>query len=269
MVRFDPQIRREGRPTNVLINTYLTFREVVSELRQKLSLRDRNGSLQTILFSDAIYLASPDIQDVVGGASMIVGGLLSRGVPARAGIAMGEFITLNWTTNSDGIAKGTHFDAQFLGTGVVNSYYAESKGARGIRVIVHPSASSAIQEVFPDSLLWLDDEGNPDGRYEVNYPYFTFWPPMPLRGRDKIVHKVYGDYKRNLRSLRAAAPASLQPRYDLSLVALRRMYAQSKESMAPTYPFPYRFPFPYPNSEADARYFAAPRGGTRKRRTRK
>jgi len=208
-----------------LYYNYSAFQHLVREQIHWLTTSMPNkrvtpSNLRTALFSDSVYLASDDVI-VLAAVIRIMIGAICWNIPIRSGIAKGNFIAFEWSTR---VARLTdvHFGAPFLGSGVVRAYFAESKGAHGLRAIVHPSAAADLAAQHPDTLIpLLDSEMNEFGTHELVFDSSLWWP-------DVAVSYVSGFPLREslpgrLEWLKGYAPPHTWPAYEATIRAVERM----------------------------------------------
>ena len=134
-----------GSKHNPLTNAVTTFHRTI---KWAVTIAELSHSLTAITFSDCAFFATNHFHEAANVAIHLMGGLLTSGVPARAAIAHGTFATVRF--RSDTSVDSGDYAAHFLGTGVVRSHEAEACGIKGLRVLIHPSASSLMK---PASVL--------------------------------------------------------------------------------------------------------------------
>jgi len=157
---------------------------------------------RTIVFSDSIFLASTALEPVLDAAVELMVWLLIAGIPARGAIAQGHFHTFEWNLRA-GQTESFRASAPFLGSGVIRAYRAESKGPRGIRLIIHESCRNDL--CLLDSWASVDlapDEKGAEWQTEANLNICTL---PPVRWENYLLRK--------LGELRDKAPESVKARY--------------------------------------------------------
>jgi len=119
-----------------------TFAHFHYTLKWAIELAQMNHLLTAITFSDSAFIVTSSLSECVAIAIHIVQSLLQNNIPARAGIAWGSFASIRF--KSDIIGEWGEHSAHFLGTAVVHSSSAERCGIKGIRILLHPSASALL-----------------------------------------------------------------------------------------------------------------------------
>lgn len=181
----------------------------------------RADPIESVVFSDAAYVAFRDPGIASEFAVRLMRDLIRFGVPVRMGVSSGTFRAVRLATDvADGLRRHS---SQFLGTGVVRAYRAESCGLKGMRIFVHPDAQLTAD--YPGELVSVAtsagyvDRRTPVER-ELNYVH-----PQPPWIPQADGSKRLSDYE----ALRAAvtemgrhAPRA-QIHYAETLAALERM----------------------------------------------
>jgi len=175
--------------------------------------------MRTVLFSDSVYFASDNIM-VVGMAVRMIGLLAFWEIPSRAGIASGAFISLDWATRF--VGPYAQHEAGFFGSGVVRSYFAESKGARGLRAIVHPSIAAELSNAFHSGVCDLPaDQVTEHGAHELNLLSNVWWKhdtPFHWKG-----DQPFDLLEAAILRLQNGAPPEVLSAYQSTLEAIERM----------------------------------------------
>jgi hypothetical protein len=183
--------------------------------------RELVSSHRTIVFSDSIFLAATELQPVLDAAGGLVVELLGADVPARGAVAKGHFHTFEWNLRA-GQRESFRASAPFLGSGVIRAYRAESKGPRGIRLIIHESCGNDV--ALLDSWAPVDlapEEVSEEWQSELNLGLCV------LTGIGGVEY-----LNRHLELLRAKAPDSVRTRhYDPTAQAFSRMDKILKEKI--------------------------------------
>jgi hypothetical protein len=112
--------------------------------------------LTAITFSDSAFIATTHLFEAVNVAVHLIQSLLPQRVPVRIGIAHGSFETIRF--RSDVCVDGGDHAAHFLGTGVVRAHSTEKCGIKGIRLLLHPSAVSLLNDSVHNPLLREKDK---------------------------------------------------------------------------------------------------------------
>jgi len=113
-------------------------------IRAALQLAQMHHRLTAITFSDSAFIATNYLFEATELAVGLIQSLLSQQIPVRIGIGHGSFAALRF--RSDITADGGDHAAHFLGTGVVRANAAEGCGIKGIRILLHPSAVSLLND---------------------------------------------------------------------------------------------------------------------------
>jgi hypothetical protein len=100
--------------------------------------------LTAITFSDSVFIATTFLFEAVKMAVDLVQSLLQQRIPMRVGIAYGSFSAIRF--RSDATVDGGDHAAHFLGTAVVRSHATEKCGVKGLRILLHPSAVSLLDD---------------------------------------------------------------------------------------------------------------------------
>jgi hypothetical protein len=95
---------------------------------------------QIVAFADSAYIVLDKPEDAALFAIRLMTELQEARIPARIGVGAGTFATIRFD-RQEAVGRN-YYAAQFAGSGVVHAYKAESKGGKGLRVFVHPSAAS-------------------------------------------------------------------------------------------------------------------------------
>lgn len=217
------QIELASQRAQKLFDNYKLFRERAQLRIRKLESDVAEDSTQplasvrTVVFSDSLFIACENLGAlVIAGTHLYTDLLLAGPVACRGGLARGAFVAPDWTIRA-GEGKRFHAEAPFLGSGVVNAYYAESKSGMGPRLLIHDSALPDVRNLAGTAAIDLEvAEQTTDVHAELN----LFYEPLidgahPCDG--------YPTMKRHLAALKGLAPASLHARYDATLAAMERM----------------------------------------------
>jgi hypothetical protein len=103
-------------------------------------------ALTAITFSDSAFFVTNKLYESVNVAISITQSLVQANIPVRMGIAIGSFSALRF--RSDISLSGGDHSAHFLGTGVTRAFKTESCGIKGIRILLHPSTLSLIDNQY-------------------------------------------------------------------------------------------------------------------------
>ena len=161
---------------NPLTRAFTSFHR---SLKAQIDLAQMSHPLTAITFSDSAFIATTYLFQAANVAVGLVQALLPRLIPVRMGIAHGSFAAVRF--RSDVTADGGDHAAHFLGTGVVRSHATETCGMKGIRLLLHPSAASLLNDSAHDPPFSENDRiryvecsaeerSNVAGvRYEIDY----------------------------------------------------------------------------------------------------
>jgi hypothetical protein len=157
------------------------------------------ATYRTIVFSDSIFLASTALEPVLHAAGELVADLLLKGVPSRGGIAKGHFHNFEWNLRA-GQAESFRACAPFLGSGVIRAYRAESKGPRGIRILIDDSCTEDVRSLDNCALINLPpDDVSTHWSHEVNLGLFGLLGPAGIgvlkEKTEKLAENVSGDIR--------------------------------------------------------------------------
>ncbi|OGU17287.1 MAG: hypothetical protein A2076_00865 [Geobacteraceae bacterium GWC2_53_11] len=189
---------------------------------QKMSAPDAQGdnfSYKAVVFSDSIFLAASSLEPVIDAAGELIANLLLKKIPSRGSIAKGSFRTFEWNLKT---GQGASFTAcaPFLGSGVIRAYHTESKGPRGIRLLINKSCWQDVQALDSWALLSLSpDEMSEHWGHEVNLDLYG------LSGNANItLLQMMAEELSNL------VPDNIKARhYDPTLSAYSRMAAVDRD----------------------------------------
>jgi len=124
-----------------LANTFSGFHK---SLRAELGLASMQHPLTAITFSDSAFVATTYAYETIDIAINLLHALLPQKIPVRMGIAYGSFVTIRFRSDIT-VDSGDHA-AQFLGTGVVRAHTTETCGIKGLRILIHPSVLSLLND---------------------------------------------------------------------------------------------------------------------------
>lgn len=128
---------------NPLTRTFASFHR---SLKSTIDVAQMSHPVTAITFSDAAFIATEHLFQAVRMAVDLIQALLRQRIPMRAGIAHGSFAAVRF--RSDVTVDGGDHAAHFLGTAVVRSHATESCGIKGLRILLHPSAVSLLDDPF-------------------------------------------------------------------------------------------------------------------------
>ena len=122
-----------------------TFSKFHSSLRGVLMLARLHYDLTAITFSDSVFVATTRLYEAANIAIDLLQSLLTQNIPVRMGIAYGSFASLRF--RSDITPDSEDHAAQFLGTAIVRAHAAETCGVKGLRILLHPSATPLLDDI--------------------------------------------------------------------------------------------------------------------------
>jgi hypothetical protein len=197
-------------------NAHAHFRRNLQQpLNASLSPRPSLFAYKTVVFSDSIFFAATEIEPVLDCAVELIVDLLVDDVAARGGIAKGEFHTFEWNLRA-GQTESFSASSPFLGSGVIRAFRTESRGPRGLRLIIHESCREDVRSM--DSWAAVDllaEEASDEWRAEANLGLADFSIKL---GLDHVLKR--------LRALGEKAPPAIRSRhFDPTALALGRMNA--------------------------------------------
>lgn len=201
---------------------YKNFHEIINKvLKENMESRNLQNDYQpitTAVFSDSVFVASEGYEMVFGVAAKILDSAFEKLLPVRGGIGFGTFTSFSFSVSAQ--ANGTlHLEAPFIGSAVVRSYRAESNGAKGIRIFIHPTTVSELKKYTnwnPNSIIPLpEEEANENASHEI----VSAW--------ERVGYEDWEKHQDNLlKIMKSRAPSFAAKQYDDTLSALQRMRAR-------------------------------------------
>ncbi len=131
-----------GSGTTDLQSRVVRFQAVLDHVLKEQTLQ---GGASAMVFSDCAYI---DVHTSLRAARVAVDMMLlfnKADVPVRIGIGRGTFYGFKYSV--DVSAPDMVTKALFAGTAVVNAHTAEQCGAKGCRILVHPSTEEELRRV--------------------------------------------------------------------------------------------------------------------------
>jgi hypothetical protein len=113
---------------------FINFHRCLNQARVRLQ---EMGTGTAIVFSDSAFFRIDTLDKAIHLARNLMFELVSSEIPARMGLAHGSYRMLRFLTDSS--AQVSFHMSQFLGTGIVRAYQAESCGVPGLRILLHPN----------------------------------------------------------------------------------------------------------------------------------
>jgi hypothetical protein len=205
-----------SRGANLLTDAFTSFH---FSLKTTIDQAKMRYPLTAITFSDSAFIATSHLFEAANIAVDLVQSLLCQRVPVRIGIAHGSFAAIRF--RSDVTIDGSDHAAHFLGTGVVRSHATETCGITGIRILLHPSAVSLLNDSVHNPSLpkqgqiqylecSAEERSNTTGvRYEIDYWRFK------TAAEGKAWHA--------LQDMWDSAPQIAQNHYQATAEAINRM----------------------------------------------
>jgi len=201
--------------TNPLTHAFSGFHQ---SLKLIIDFAQMRCPLTAITFSDSAFIATTYLFDAVKIAVDLVQSLLHKRIPMRVGIAYGSFSAVRF--RSDVTVDGGDHAAHFLGTGVVRSCRTEGCGINGLRILLHPSAVSLLNDPLhnpqgnDDQIRYLECSANERNntvgvRYEIDY-----WHLKPTAEKDAW---------HALQDMWSSVPESETKHYEAMAQAINRM----------------------------------------------
>jgi hypothetical protein len=198
-----------------------SFSHFHTSLKWAIMTAEMKHPLTAITFSDSVFIATNYLFEAASIAVTLARAMLSYKVPVRMGMAFGSFAALRF--RSDVSADSGDHAAQFLGTAVVRAYQAEKCGIKGMRILLHPSVESLLDDgshlpksppinTVPIRLLACSDsefENKAKVRYELDY-----WDLATTKERSAW---------HGLQDMWANAPDSAKEHYQATAEAISRM----------------------------------------------
>jgi hypothetical protein len=212
-----------GRKENPLTQAFTNFHRA---LKSAIDLAQMHHPLTAITFSDSAYVATSRLFQAVRIASYFSQTLIGQRVPVRAGIAYGTFSAVRF--RSDVTLEGGDHAAHFLGTGVVRAHAAETCGIKGVRILLHPSAATLLE----------DPKHNPPMSKENHIHYVAVAPEESKNGVGVQYEIDYWRFKptaelkawHSLQDMWASVPQSEQIHYEATAQAVNRMRVSQGEN---------------------------------------
>ena len=150
---------------HLLAYRFINFHRCLNQTRTRLQ---ELGAGTAIVFSDSAFLRIDTLEHALEISRSLMYELVIGDVPARMGLAIGSYRMLRFL--SDSSAQVTFHMSQFLGTGVIRAHQAESCGAPGLRILLHPNLEPLLD---PTSMLLIPLETKSSlklpVRMELNY----------------------------------------------------------------------------------------------------
>lgn len=211
------------RYANPLTQAFLSFHRY---LKHTIDFAQMSHPLTAITFSDSAFIATTHLFEAVNMAVQLLQWLLSARIPMRAGIAHGSFSAVRF--RSDVTADSGDHAAHFLGTAVVRSHATETCGINGVRILLHPSAASLLDDPphnppnsEKDRIRYVEcsaeESSNAVGvRYEIDY-----WRFRPT---------AEAEAWHALQDMWTAAPQVAIKHYEATAEAINRMRMGQGES---------------------------------------
>jgi hypothetical protein len=137
-----------GSGTTDLQSRVVRFQHVIDSM---IRTQSGFGGVSAQVFSDCAYVDVSTSLRAVRVAVDLMQEFISMEVPVRMGLGRGTYYSFKYSIENTGVEMVTK--ALFAGTAVVNAYGAEQCGAKGWRVLVHPSVESDLANGRSDEPL--------------------------------------------------------------------------------------------------------------------
>ena len=124
-----------------------------------------------ITFSDSGFFVFESPYDALHASSQLMRSLVLAGVACRMGLGSGSFRAISFGTTTALRTSRVRHSSQFLGTGVVRVFKAESSGLAGMRIRIHDSAAEILAKRFSDMVVPVQETlpTSSKVRWEGNY----------------------------------------------------------------------------------------------------
>ena len=130
-----------SRAESLLGYRFINFHRCLNEARSRLQ---DIGAGTAIVFSDSAFFRVDTLDNAIHVARTLMFELVTNGIPARIGIALGSYRMLRFLTDS---SEHVSFHmSQFLGTGIVRAYQTERCGIPGLRILLHPDLEALLDK---------------------------------------------------------------------------------------------------------------------------
>ncbi len=116
-----------------------------------LSEQNALGELSGEIFSDCAYVDAGTTARAAMVAVDLMQAAIRVEVPVRMGLGRGTFYAFKHSVETSGVQVISK--ALFAGTAVINSHDAERCGAKGCRILVHPSVETDLNETRSSEVL--------------------------------------------------------------------------------------------------------------------
>jgi len=164
-------------PYHGLAAQFINFHQIIeNEFEEFAAQLFAGASPQAVTLADSAFITMPSLKDAAATAARIMRSFITAEVPVRIGIGCGSYLLLRFEAKSE--TRAATYTSQFLGTAVVNAQEARHSQVRGLRILLHSSASplATVEDVDPPQLLPLSDSagsapvGEPQAAWaEINY----------------------------------------------------------------------------------------------------
>jgi hypothetical protein len=207
-----------SRRVNPLTHAFTGFHQYLKLIIQFAQMKH---PLTAITFSDSAFIATTYLFEAVNIAVDLLQSLLKQRIPLRIGIAHGSFSAVRF--RSDITVDGGDHAAHFLGSGVVRSYRTESCRINGLRILLHPTAVSLLNDpehtpqTTKDRFSYLEcsdeERSNPENKENVGCE-IDYWHLKPTAEKDAW---------HALQDMWSAAPEYAIKHYEATAGAIDRM----------------------------------------------
>jgi hypothetical protein len=207
------------QPFGGLAAQFVNFHQIIENEFQQFAAQLLSGAApQAVTLADSAFITMPSLKDAAATAARLMRALITAEVPARIGIGCGTYVMFRFQA-----AAETHpavYTSQFLGTAVVNAQDARQSNVKGLRILLHPSASAVAtdEDMDPPQLLPLAagsgsaPRSDPRAWAEINYS-----SPGDAHGDDELIAAM--------RRMKEAAGAKASHQYSATFDAFNQMRA--------------------------------------------
>jgi len=144
---------------------FINFHRCLNQARMRLQ---EMGTGTAIVFSDSAFFRIETLDNAIHLARTLMFELVTSETPVRMGLARGSYRMLRFLTDSS--ANVSFHMSQFLGTGIVRAYQAESGGVPGLRILLHPNLDPLLdKKALPIVPVKPSEKMRLNVQFEVNY----------------------------------------------------------------------------------------------------
>jgi hypothetical protein len=216
--RLPASLSADDQPSR-LARRFLLFHEL---LRRHIADQDLSRRLTAVVFSDSFFASSDDAAGLLAFSAHLMIAMIANDVPMRMGVGCGD-MSLHSTELLDDATRRVHH-MEFLGTGVVRAYQAESSGLKGMRIGLHPDVLTTMPKLAPITVAVPAKEVCRDCSQELNYLHRSLLsePADP----DRVNSQTRSRVEAMLVGLALSSKARVH--YERTLGALSRMRRKNR-----------------------------------------